>query len=130
MEIVNGLFVCIAIWYLANIIWLIYGFLKVKTVENENLQPKTKFSIIVPFRNEQENLPKLLSSIEKLNYPNDLFEVILVDDDSDTRFQISDFRFRIVLTNNARVSKSPKKDAINTAIAIAKKSSDNARGWP
>ena len=101
MEIVNSLFVCIAIWYLANIIWLIYGFTKVKSFENENLQPKTKFSIIVPFRNETEDLPKLLQSISLLNYPNDLFEVILVDDDSDTRFQISDFRFRIVLTNNA-----------------------------
>jgi cellulose synthase/poly-beta-1,6-N-acetylglucosamine synthase-like glycosyltransferase len=120
MEIVNSLFVCITIWYLLNIIWLIYGFTKVKTFENEKLQPKTKFSIIVPFRNEQENLPKLLSSIEKLNYPNDLFEVILVDDDSDFRFQISDFQFPIVIIDNIRVSNSPKKDAINTAIAIAK----------
>lgn len=120
MEILNYLFLCITIWYLLNIIWLIYGFTKVKSFENENLQPKTKFSIIVPFRNEQENLPKLLSSIEKLNYPNDLFEVILVDDDSDFRFQILAFRFQITVIDNNRVSNSPKKDAINTAIAIAK----------
>ena len=120
MEIVNSLFVCITIWYLLNIIWLIYGFTKVKSFENEKLLPKTKFSIIVPFRNEQENLPKLLSSIEKLNYPNDLFEVILVDDASDSRFQISDFQFPFVIIDNIRVSNSPKKDAINTAIAIAK----------
>ena len=120
MEIVNSLFVCITIWYLLNIIWLIYGFTKVKTFENEKLQPKTKFSIIVPFRNEQENLPKLLSSIEKLNYPNDLFEVILVDDESNCRLQIADCRLQISIINNIRNSNSPKKDAINTAIAIAK----------
>ena len=83
MEIINCLFVCITIWYLLNIIWLIYGFTKVKTFESENSQPITKFSIIVPFRNESEDLPKLLQSISILNYPNNLFEVILVDDASD-----------------------------------------------
>ncbi|WP_395056852.1 glycosyltransferase [Flavobacterium sp.] len=120
MEIVIYIFACIGIWYLLNIIWLIYGFSKVQPFESESLQPKTKFSIIVPFRNEADNLPKLLSSIEKINYPNDLFEVILVDDASDFRFQILDFRFQIALIDNNRVSNSPKKDAINTAIAIAK----------
>jgi glycosyltransferase involved in cell wall biosynthesis len=120
MEIVNYLFLCITIWYLLNIIWLIYGFTKVKSFESENLQPKTKFSIIVPFRNEQENLPMLLSSIEKLNYPNDLFEVILVDDASDEKLRITNYKLRIGIVQNIRLSNSPKKDAINTAIAIAK----------
>ncbi|MEO8234853.1 MAG: glycosyltransferase [Flavobacterium sp.] len=120
MEILNYLFVYITIWYLGNIIWLIYGFTKVKSFKNENLPSKTKFSIIVPFRNEQENLPKLLSSIEKLNYPNDLFEVILVDDDSDEELRITNYELRIVITPNIRLSNSPKKDAINTAIALAK----------
>ena len=120
MEIINCLFVCITIWYLLNIIWLIYGFTKVKSFESENLQPKTKFSIIVPFRNEQENLPKLLSSIEKLNYPNDLFEVILVDDGSKEELRITNYELRIRILQNIRASNSPKKDAINTAIAIAK----------
>ena len=120
MEIVSSLFVCITVWYLANIIWLIYGFTKVKSFESENLQPKTKFSIIVPFRNEQEDLPKLLQSISLLNYPNDLFEVILVDDGSKEELRITNFKFQIVMVKNIRVSNSPKKDAINTAIAIAK----------
>ncbi|WP_395046292.1 glycosyltransferase [Flavobacterium sp.] len=120
MEIVSCLFVCITIWYLLNIIWIVYGFTKVKSFESENLQPKTKFSIIVPFRNEQENLPKLLSSIEKLNYPNDLFEVILVDDDSKEKFKIQNSKFKIQIIDNIRKTNSPKKDAINTAIAVAK----------
>ena len=120
MEIVSCLFVCIVIWYLLNINWLIYGFTKIKSFENENLLPKTKFSIIVPFRNETEDLPKLLQSISLINYPNDLFEVILVDDDSDEELRITNYELRIVITPNIRLSKSPKKDAINTAITIAK----------
>ncbi|HJS00418.1 MAG TPA: glycosyltransferase [Flavobacterium sp.] len=106
--------------YFVAILLLIYGFTKVKNYNAIGLKPKTTFSIVVPFRNEAENLPILLESISKLNYPMDLFEIILVDDASDCRPQIADFRFKISITNNIRVSNSPKKDAITTAIPLAK----------
>ena len=86
------LFLIIILYYL-TIIALIYGFTEVNTPDTIDLSPKTNFSILVPFRTEAENLPKLLESFSNLNYPSDLFEVILIDDDSDFRFQISDFRF-------------------------------------
>jgi glycosyltransferase involved in cell wall biosynthesis len=114
--------------YVATIASLIYGFTKVNSFDYLGLKPKTKFSIVVPFRNEAENLPNLLNSFSKLNYPNDLFEVILVDDDSDLRFNILDFRperqrtgeaFKLSLIDNIRVSNSPKKDAISTAMQTA-----------
>jgi glycosyltransferase involved in cell wall biosynthesis len=55
-----------------------------------------------------------------LNYPNDLFEVILVDDFSKEKFQISDFGYQISILQNNRISNSPKKDAILTAIQFVK----------
>ncbi|MEN9910233.1 MAG: hypothetical protein RLZZ540_3392 [Bacteroidota bacterium] len=106
--------------YFATILVLIYGFTKVKNYDAIGLKPKTTFTIVVPFRNEAENLPLLLESISKMNYPTDLFEVILVDDDSDCRFQILDSRFQISIIDNIRVSNSPKKDAITTAIPLVK----------
>jgi len=45
--------------------------------------PKTRFTVIVPFRNESENIPRLLRSISSLDYPIELIEVILVNDASD-----------------------------------------------
>lgn len=36
-------------------------------------------SIVIPVLNEEKNLPKVLSSISKLNYPEKKFEVIIVD---------------------------------------------------
>jgi cellulose synthase/poly-beta-1,6-N-acetylglucosamine synthase-like glycosyltransferase len=108
------------LFYIISIGTLIYGFTKVKNYDTIGLKPKTTFTIVVPFRNEAENLPLLLESISKMNYPTDLFEVILVDDDSDCRFQILDFRFQISVVNNIRVSNSPKKDAITTAIPLVK----------
>jgi glycosyltransferase involved in cell wall biosynthesis len=110
------LFFIIILIYSLTIAWLTYGFDKIKSFEPNAVAPKNKFSIIVPFRNEAENLPILLESFSKLNYPSDLFEVVLVDDASDFRFQILDFRFQISILDNIQVSNSPKKDAILTAI--------------
>ena len=110
----------ITIIYVLAISWLIYGFTKINQFEFIGLPPKTSFSIIVPFRNEAENLPILLESLSRLNYPTDLFEVILVDDESEERLQIADFRFQITTIDNIRVSNSPKKDAITTAMQIVK----------
>jgi cellulose synthase/poly-beta-1,6-N-acetylglucosamine synthase-like glycosyltransferase len=106
--------------YIVNIGLLIYGFFKVKQYQKTDLNPQTSFTIIVPFRNEEENLPKLLHSFSNLNYPTDLFEVILVDDNSKKKFQVSHFTFHISQINNIRVSNSPKKDAITTAMKHVK----------
>ena len=106
--------------YCLAILTLIYGFSKVKTFEGIGLEPKTKFSIIVPFRNEAENLPQLLKSLSNLNYPDAFFEVILVDDESEEPFQVPSLRFKIVVFKNNRVTNSPKKDAILTAISKVK----------
>ena len=104
--------------YCFVIIALIYGFTKVTTVELTGLTPKIKFSIIVPFRNEAENLPVLLESLSKLNYPVELFEVILVDDESEKKFKVPSLKFKVSVIENVRFSNSPKKDAIGTAMQI------------
>jgi len=44
-----------------------------------------KFSIVIPCYNEEHNLPFLLSSIKKLNYPKEEFEVIVVDNNCTDR---------------------------------------------
>ncbi|GIZ07277.1 glycosyltransferase [Flavobacterium sp. UMI-01] len=110
------LLVGIFITYSLAIVALSYGFTQIKSYSRITLNPKTSFTIIVPFRNEAENLPLLLESLSKLNYPTDLFEVILVDDDSTEKFKIQDLGFRIQIIQNNRISNSPKKDAITTAM--------------
>jgi cellulose synthase/poly-beta-1,6-N-acetylglucosamine synthase-like glycosyltransferase len=120
------LFVVLVI-YVVLFLQLIVGFDNVKSFVRTDEKPKTAFTIIVPFRNEEKNLPKLLQSFSKLNYPYKLIEVILVDDfstDSSERFCI---RWRLeheyldtTLLENLRLSNSPKKDAIGRAMPIAK----------
>ncbi|MGZ0016139.1 glycosyltransferase family 2 protein [Yeosuana sp. AK3] len=115
----------ITIVYVLWITSFVYGFEKVKPFKLSNLQSKTKFSVIIPFRNERKNLSRLLESIQSLQYPNQLFEVIFVDDDSeDNSVDIIKNSVtsngNISIISNERSSNSPKKDAISKGIKQAK----------
>lgn len=126
-------FIIVILLYLCLIGSLVFGFDKVEDFKLKDLKPRTKFSVIVPFRNEAANLSRLLDSFFRLNYPKTLFEVILVDDDSeddsvetirnvlDTKSLKKDFtRTDIIkVIKNNRISDSPKKDAITTALKLA-----------
>lgn len=43
-------------------------------------KPKTKISIIIAARNEEDNIGRLLDSIQAQKYPDKLFEILVVDD--------------------------------------------------
>ncbi|WP_396602984.1 glycosyltransferase [Algibacter sp. R77976] len=121
----------ITLIYLALIGSFIFGFNKTTTFKLEDIPARTKFSILIPFRNEAENLPDLLKSIENLNYPKHLYEIIFVDDDSnDNSTEIIQKLLKsrpfdcakgdIEIISNIRKTNSPKKDAITSAIKKAK----------
>jgi cellulose synthase/poly-beta-1,6-N-acetylglucosamine synthase-like glycosyltransferase len=108
-------------------ILLIYGWKKILEFPSENKPSEMRFSIIVPFRNEAKNLPILLTSLAKINYPGSKFEILLVNDESDDHsvaiiktFQQNHSEFNIKILENKRTSNSPKKDAISIAINSAK----------
>ncbi|MDN3491262.1 glycosyltransferase family 2 protein [Winogradskyella bathintestinalis] len=125
----TALFTFIFIFYLIFIGLLVFGIDKVEEFKLQDLQAKSKFSVIIPFRNEATNLPVLLEAIVNLNYPKTMFEVILVDDDSEDNSVSIIKKFlnsgtkknnaainNIRIIQNTRTSGSPKKDAITTAI--------------
>jgi cellulose synthase/poly-beta-1,6-N-acetylglucosamine synthase-like glycosyltransferase len=111
--------------YIFFIVRLIIGYGKVRSFAFQNTVPKTTFSIVVPFRNEADNLPTLLESIKNIDYPKTMFEVIFIDDFSkdDSEKTIYGWRmengeYHITLIESVRISKSPKKDAIARAVPI------------
>lgn len=127
MELITITFYLILVIYVFFIGQLCYGFSKIKTFEKTTLSPKTAFSIVVVFRNEEKNLPKLLKSLSHLNYPKELIQIIMVDDFSKDQSERIYINWRIqnenidtTLLENLRLSNSPKKDAIGRAIPIAK----------
>ena len=113
--------------YLISIAAFIIGFDKVKETEFHKTAAINRFTVIIPFRNEAENLPKLLDTIHQLNYPTTLVDFIFVNDaSSDKSISIinkhginNQHHLRVV--ENERISNSPKKDAITTALKVSTK---------
>ena len=118
----------VILFYLFAIGILIFGYQKVPEFKfnpklNEN--PNIHFSIVIPFRNEAKNLFVLLNSIQKLNYPKNLYEFIFVNDESKddsvaiilSELKESEINYKII--DNNRKSASPKKDAISEAIKVS-----------
>lgn len=127
MELISIVFLVVLVVYTFFIIQLFYGFDKIKDFKPTNLSPKTAFTIVVPFRNEAKNLPKLLESFSNLDYPYELIEIIMVDDfstdDSERvclQWRVKNDYFDTTLLENLQLSNSPKKDALGRAIPIAK----------
>ncbi|MDN3595484.1 glycosyltransferase family 2 protein [Zunongwangia endophytica] len=118
--------ILIAIFYAALMLGFIKGWNSLETVSDHYEPPETCFSIVIPFRNEAENLPNLLESLALLNYPFELFEILLVNDESedDSEKIIAEFKqdhpqLHLKFLQNNRTTNSPKKDAITTAIKFA-----------
>ena len=121
------LLVTVLLVYCVLILIFIRGFDKVKIIQKTNVAPSTKFAIVVPFRNEENNIINLLNSISQLDYPKNLFELIVIDDDSDddsvlifNEWQKQNPEILSQLLQNYRMSNSPKKDAISVAIEAMK----------
>ncbi len=105
------------------IVSFIYGWKKLPEFNLLKTEPQTGFTVIIPYRNEAENLPELFRSFSGINYPLDKFEIILVNDGSEDHskilsedFQRSFPQMNIKLLENIRGSASPKKDAVQTAV--------------
>lgn len=118
--------ILISVAYIVLITSFIIGFNRVDSFNYNNTPPKNTFSILIPFRNEAHNLPDLVTSIYQLNYPSNLFEVLLIDDKSSDNyleainsFAAKDSSLSIRILRSAEISNSPKKKAINLGIENA-----------
>ena len=105
----------ITLLYIVIIGSFVFGFDKVEGFTLKDIAAKTKFTVIIPFRNEAEHLPLLLKTISELNYPKNLFEILFVDDDSSDNSVkciekfISKFKNEAKIISNIRKTQSPKK---------------------
>jgi len=81
-----GFLLFIVLVYAELIFLLSYGW---KKLSNFSLPSKTDYSlfdfyitVVVPFKNEEKQLPNLLAYLQKQHYPKELFEVLFINDNS------------------------------------------------
>ncbi len=67
--------------YVAFMWRYIWGWLSLPFFQkNKNNKNSTTISILIPARNEEENLPATLQAVLAQNYPTHLYEIIVIDD--------------------------------------------------
>lgn len=121
------------LYFSAAIILLLYAVLLLvpafyfafsKTEEDEGFSPQTFISVILPVRNEEKNIAVCLESLDGLNYPKELFEIILINDHSTDRTKAIAGQFSKLIPNLRLLENAPgsegKKSAITTGIQAAK----------
>lgn len=119
-------FILLLIHYLIFLLKIYFGLFKLKKEPNEKL-PVEFVSILIPFRNEANNILQTLKSLESQNYPEDKFEVIFIDDSStdDSKIilekNISKENIKVLSVPSEFSEKAHKKRAIRFGI-------ENSRG--
>jgi cellulose synthase/poly-beta-1,6-N-acetylglucosamine synthase-like glycosyltransferase len=108
--IILTVFLFLLIHYLVFLARVIRGLKKLKPISSE-VFPHEFVSVIIPFRNEEENILASLKSIESQIYPSDKFEVIYVNDSSDDNsFELLKSN---VQKNNIRLLSVPKDFSVS-----------------
>ena len=100
------IFSFLLIFYTFFLISIYSGLRKLEKSDEDKIIPEF-VSIIIPFRNERENLPANLKSLESQDYPNNNYEVIYVNDSStDDSVEILANKIK---TENIKVISVPEK---------------------
>lgn len=93
---------------------------------NTQSQDNEFVSIIIPFRNESDNILSSLESIESQNYPIDKYEVIYVDDFSEDdsyaklKGEIRNKNVKVYKMEKSTLERAHKKQAIEYGISKSK----------
>ncbi|MEO0202903.1 MAG: glycosyltransferase [candidate division WOR-3 bacterium] len=70
-------------YYILNFFISLYKFISIKKLRRNYIEKYPFVSILIPARNEEKNLPRLLNSLKNLNYEK--FEILIYDDLSEDK---------------------------------------------
>lgn len=108
--------------YFLMVVMLLAGWLVAPTASASKEIPSSVVSVLVPYRNEQENLVPLLESLKNQNYPEHQFEVILINDQSSDNSEAVVFKHIGSRVNFRAINADGlgKKQALIAGIQFAK----------
>ncbi|MCK9556995.1 MAG: glycosyltransferase [Candidatus Cloacimonetes bacterium] len=112
-----------AVTYIVFVIRFYFGW---KNLSQKKSHKKLRVSVVVVGRNEAKNLPRLLTCLLSQDYPNELYEIVFGDDDSEDETEAILQQY-INQGHNIRYIKSvgrdgvvsPKKMVLNKVILAA-----------
>ncbi len=105
------------------ILYYMLGWQMIPTYKRSGNLPTTRITVVVPARDEEDNIGNLLQALKEQDYPKDLYEVIVVNDHSEdlTPELVLNFDMEHVYLINLADHVEPgeiafKKRAVETAV--------------
>ena len=125
---------CLSILYWYVIFYYSSGWKQLPAWEiPSDFHPSTRVSVLVPARNEEANIEACLSSVLNQKYPDNLLEVVAIDDhSSDRTFELAS---RLAAQNpNLKALRLSDFEGLGDTLAFKKKAIemgiDNSSGTP
>src|SRR5687768_1190136 len=123
MEIFCATAILFLLFYVSIIIACIVGWIRLPSYSSSLKLFKTRASIIIAARNEEQNILKCLESIVKQDYPKELLDIIVVNDNSEdnTRSVVEKMaglhpQIKLITLNKFDSPGKGKKNAISEGI--------------
>jgi biofilm PGA synthesis N-glycosyltransferase PgaC len=117
------LYIIITLFILYSLLIIYYwqAWRSIEIFDSEIKTTQEKISLIIPARNEENNIQKLLAALQNQSYPKELTEIIVIDDHStdSTASIVLQFPFVKLIQLKEDNINSYKKKAIETGIAAA-----------
>ncbi len=122
--LINILSAILTSFYAGMIIYLRRGWERIPYFRSSGNIPQTRVSILIAARNEEGKIERTILDILAQDYPSDLMELIVVDDNSTDRTPaiIADYvsrGVRLIRLNEHEKLNSYKKKAITEAMQLA-----------
>ena len=102
---------------------IIYFYIGLNRIQTQTENNTFTVSVLVPARNEGNNIVACLESLHRQTYPNELFEVIIIDDNStdNTASVVQDYlrdkpNFRLIRKRDDGSEPTFKKQALKLAL--------------
>ena len=118
---INSFISLILLLYSFNILRYLYGW-RINSFDTKSSY-FPKVSVVIAVRNEENNILKLLSDLSLQDYPQDLFNIIIVNDHStDGTLDLLNqelSKYPNLILHNLTTSLEGKKSAINTGVNIS-----------
>lgn len=114
------LLILLQFFYAVYLLWLLSGWLKARALDaDEAIKPDGEIpfvTVLIAFRNEKDNLRRLLQSLQQQSYPAQQTEWILINDHSDDGGelllnQFQNHRLRVINLQNGLLGKKAALEA-------------------
>ena len=122
--VISVLTAILTLWYVSVVFYLRKGWLSLPDYLSSGQQLKSRISVIIAARNEEDKLDRTIQDIIAQDFPKELLEIIIVDDHSTDRTSeiicsYSSHGVILIKLNEDKPLNSYKKKAISEAIKVS-----------